>query len=209
MTIGTCEAPTSIVPAGLRVSNGRRARPLYVVCSPVRGVGKTLVSRLLTEVHFIDEKQVAAFDLADEGPQMADFLPGCTAISEIGNILGQMQFFERLICDSDSTTIVDLSHRVFRDFFLVVHKIGFFEEARRRSVEPVILFIVDQDPKAAKAYAILRRWFSDVALIPLRNHKSATGMRFLEKFPLSSAVPLSVQIPVLSPALTAIVDQPS
>ena len=140
---------------------------------------------------------------------MADFLPGCTAISEIGNIVGQMQFFERLISDGDSTIIIDLSHRVFRDFFLVVHKIGFFEEARRRSVEPVILFIVDQDPKAAKAYAILRRWFSDVALIPLRNQKSAAGMRFLEKFPLSSAVPLSVEVPVLSPALTAVVDQPS
>jgi hypothetical protein len=172
-------------------------------------VGKTLISRLLAEVLFIDEKQVSAFDLADEGPQMADFLPGCTAVSEIGNIVGQMQFFDRLICESDSTRIIDLSHRVFKDFFLVVHKIGFFEEARSRSVEPIILFLVDQDPKAAKAYAILRRWFADVALIPIRNRKTTGSVRSLDQFPVSSAVPLSVEVSALSPALTALVDQPS
>ena len=57
-----------------RVMNDKTT-PLYVVCSPCRGVGKTLVSRLLTEFYVLDDRPVAAFDLADEGPQLADYLP--------------------------------------------------------------------------------------------------------------------------------------
>jgi hypothetical protein len=57
--------------------------PLYVVCSPCRRVGKTLVSRLLTEFYVVNDRPVAAFDLADEGPQLADYLPGITTIADI------------------------------------------------------------------------------------------------------------------------------
>jgi hypothetical protein len=209
MAVASCDAPAKIKPAGISELYGRRTRPLYVVCSPVRGVGKTLVARVLTEMHFIDEAPVTVFDLADEGPQMADFLPGSTAISDIDNITIQMEFFDRLIANNDSAKVIDLSHRMFKNFFLVVHKIGFFEEARRRSIEPVILFLIDRDPKAAKAYAILRRWFSDVALIRVRNQKTAADGRGFEDFPVSNTVPLSVEVPVLSPALTALVGQPS
>jgi len=175
----------------------------------VRSVGKTLIARMLTEMHFIDEDPVTAFDLADEGPQMADFLPDSTAISDIGDITGQMQFFDRLIADNDSAKVIDVSHRVFKNFFLIVNKIGFFQEARRQSIEPVILFLTNPDPKAAKAYAILQRWFSDVALIPVLNQKTVAGGRDNEKFPLCSTVPISVEVPCISPALTALVDQPS
>ena len=42
---------------------------------------------------------VAAFDLADEGPQLADYLPGITTIADISDTRGQMAFFDRLIAD--------------------------------------------------------------------------------------------------------------
>ena len=45
--------------------------PLYIVCSPRRNVGKTLLARLLAEFYFAHDRPVAAFDLADEGPQFA------------------------------------------------------------------------------------------------------------------------------------------
>jgi hypothetical protein len=96
-----------------------KTTPLYVVCSPCRGVGKTLVSRLLTEFYVLHGRPVAAYDLADEGPQLADYLPQFTTICDIGDIFGQMAFFERLIADNDR-------------IFTVVEEIGFFEEARRR-----------------------------------------------------------------------------
>jgi hypothetical protein len=67
--------------------------PLYVVCSPRTRVGKTLVSRLLTEFYFVDDRHVAAFDLADEGPQLVDYLPEITTVVDIRDIRGQVAFF--------------------------------------------------------------------------------------------------------------------
>jgi hypothetical protein len=126
-----------------------KTTPLYVVCSPCRRVGKTLVSRLLAEFYVVNDRPVAAFDLADEGPQLADYLPGTTTIADIGDTRGQMAFFDRLIADDVGAKIIDLSHRVFKNFFTVVQEIRFFEEARHRSIEPLILFVVEQDPKSA------------------------------------------------------------
>jgi hypothetical protein len=60
-----------------------KTTPLYVVCSPCRCVGKTLVARLLTEFYVLKDRPVAAFDLADEGPQLADYLPKVTTIIEL------------------------------------------------------------------------------------------------------------------------------
>ena len=134
-----------------------RTTPLYVVCSPCRGVGKTLVSRLLIEFHAIDDRPVAAFDLADEGPQLADFLPQFTTVVDLGDTQGQMALFDRLIADQDAAKIIDLSHRTFQKFFEVVQTIDFFEEARRCSIEPLILFVIAPDPKSAQAYSMLRQ----------------------------------------------------
>jgi hypothetical protein len=57
-----------------------------------------------------------------------------------------MALFDRLIADHQSTKIIDLSHRTFNEVFVVGHKIGFFEEARRRSIEPLILFMTNPSP---------------------------------------------------------------
>ena len=91
-----------------------KTTPLYVICSPCRRVGKTLVSRLVAEFYVVNDRPVAAFDLADEGPQLADYLPGITTIADIGDTRGQMAFFDRLIADDVGARIVDLSHRVFK-----------------------------------------------------------------------------------------------
>src|SRR5215467_3240789 len=101
-----------------------KTTPLYVVCSPCRHVGKTLVSRLLTEFYVVNDRPVAAFDLADEGPQLADYLPGITTIADISDTRGQMAFFDRLIADDVGARIVELECRVFKIFFAVVQEIG-------------------------------------------------------------------------------------
>src|ERR1700720_1753868 len=130
-----------------------KTTPLYVVCSPCRRVGKTLVSRLLTEFYVVNDRPVAAFDLADEGPQLADYLPDCTTIADISDAPGQMALFDRILADRQATKIIDLSHRTFKSFFTIAEQIGFFEEARRQAIEPLILFMIDPGPKSAKAYA--------------------------------------------------------
>lgn len=183
--------------------------PLYIVCSPARCVGKTLISRLLTEFHVLDERPVAAFDLADEGPQLTDYLAGLATIADIGDTRGQMAFFDQLIAAADGAKIIDVSHRTFKHFFAVVDEIGFFKEARRRSFEPVILFIADREPKSAEAYATLRRSFSDASLLPVRNQIEEVATWPDDSSSPDAAMPASLDIPLLGFSLRALIDQHS
>jgi hypothetical protein len=190
-----------------RDGGGRKTTPLYIVCSPQRDVGKTLLARLLAEFYLIDGRPVAAFDLADEGPQLVDFLPRCTTLADISDAIGQMALFDQIIADRQATKIIDLSHRTFKDFFTIAEKISFFEEARRNAIEPLILFMIDPGPKSAKAYTILRRWFAEASLLPVRNQLVAKGIPYCASFPNESAVSVSLEIPVLGSSLRTLVDQ--
>src|SRR5262249_17763781 len=152
-----------------------KTTPLYIVCSPRPRVGKTLLSRLLIDFYSLADRPVAAFDLADEGPQLADFMPGRTTVVDISDIFGQMACLDSLISDNKAIKVIDLSRRIFRNFFIVVQKIGFFEEARHHAIEPLLLFMVDPDPKSAEVYSILQRSFADVPLLPVRNQAVASG----------------------------------
>jgi hypothetical protein len=184
-----------------------KTNPLYIVCSPCRCVGKTLVSRLLTEFHVLDDRPVAAFDLADEGPQLADYLPALTTIADIGDTRGQMAFFDRLIGDNDGARILDVSHRAFKNFYAVAREIGFFEEARRHSIAPLILFIVDPSPKAAEAYAALSRSCAQASLVPVRNQVEA---RTRTDAPGDAGEPsASLDISLLGFSMRALIDRPS
>jgi hypothetical protein len=177
-----------------------KTTPLYVVCSPFRCVGKTLISRLLVERRVIDGRAVAAFDLADEAPQLADYQPDVTTVAAIDDTGDQMTFFERLIADEATATVVDVSHRTFKAFFTVAQKIGFFDEARRRGFEPVVLFVIDPDPRAAKAYGMLRRWFTQAPILPVHNQIAAPAN--------AGGAPPALEIPVLGLSLRALVDRP-
>jgi hypothetical protein len=186
-----------------------KTTPLYVVCSPCRRVGKTLVSRLLTEFYVVNDRPVAAFDLADEGPQLADYLPDVTTIVDISDTRGQMAFFDRLIADDVGARIIDLDRRVFKNFFTVVEKIRFFEEARHRSIEPLILFIIDPDPKSATAYAVLQHRLSQASLLPVRNQIEAAAISYGGAPSKVNIAPTSLDIPVLGFPLRAHIDRQS
>jgi hypothetical protein len=209
MLIGSIEAPVQTGSIRARDGANRRTTPLYIICSPQRCVGKTLLARLLAEFYLIDGRPVAAFDLADEGPQLADFLPRCTTIADISDAPGQMALFDQIIADRQATKIIDLSHRTFKDFFTIAEKIGFFEEARRQGIEPLILFMIDPGPKSAKAYTILRRWCSEASLLPVRNQIVAKGIPYCAVFPNESSVSVSLEMPVLGSSLKPLVDQQS
>jgi hypothetical protein len=187
-----------------------KTTPLYVVCSPRRCVGKTLVSRLLTEYYLADYRPVAAFDLADEGPQLTDYLPDTTTIVDISDIRGQLSFFDRLISDNLYAKVIDLGHRAFKNFFAIVREIRFFEEAYQHSIEPLILFIADSDPESAKTYTMLRHQFSEASsLLPVRNQIDANPIEHHDAFPGQNMAPVSLDIPFLGLSLRALVEQDS
>jgi hypothetical protein len=209
MLIAARQAPVETETIRGREGASRKTTPLYVICSPQRCVGKTLLARLLAEFYLIDGRPVAAFDLADEGPQLADFLPQCTTVSDISDAPGQMALFDRIIADRQATKIIDVSHRTFKDFFTIAEKIGFFEEARRQAIEPLLLFMIDPGPKSARAYTILGRWFAEASLLPVRNLMVAKGIPYGAAFPNESTVSVSLEIPLLGSSLKTLVDQHS
>src|SRR5262249_43945088 len=126
--IDRCDTPAAPSPEPARSV----AAPIYVVCSPNRQVGKTMLARLLAEHYMADARPVAAFDLADEAPGLADFLTRHVTIPSIRDTRGQVRFFDGLLETGNIPKIIDLSHREFANFFTIVDKIGLFEEARRR-----------------------------------------------------------------------------
>jgi hypothetical protein len=192
--------------------------PIYVVCSPSPRVGKTLVARCLTEYHVADGRPVAAYDLSDESPQLTDYLPQHAQAADIADIGGQMALFDGLIAGEEMPKVIDVGHRAFWRFFAVVHRIGLFDEARLHGIEPVILFVTDADPRAEKAFALLRCSFPDLSLLPVRNRAMTKGERFGETFPYPSMVdadPLdanalatSLEIAELPSLLRGFVDRP-
>ena len=178
------------------------ATPLYV-SAPRAGASERLCYRVCSPSStssMIDPWRHSTWPT--KRPQLADYLPQFTTTADISDIRGQMAFFDRLIADNDGAKIVDLSHRTFKDFFTVVEKIGFFEEARRRSIEPLILFLVDPDPKSPQAYAILRRRFTQASLLPVRNRVSDD-----EASPDAGTPPASLEIALLDFALRAVIDR--
>ena len=68
-----------------------------------------------------------------------------------------MALFDRLVADNWRTTVIDLGYGLFDQFFAVMAEIGFEQEARRRGIEPIVLFITDSAPTTARSYAELRR----------------------------------------------------
>jgi hypothetical protein len=181
----------------------KKTTPLFVVCSPCRCVGKTLVSRLLAEFYVVNDRPVAAFDLADEGPQLAEYLPNITTIADISDTRGQMALFDRLLAEKDTPVVIDVSYRAFKDFFTVVQEIHFFQEARHRFIEPLILFIIDPNPKSANAYATLRHWLSEAPLVPVRNQTEAGAIQTRPPVGQSSA-PVSLSRSQSCPGCTTI-----
>jgi hypothetical protein len=201
--IDRCDAPAA--PSDERVRSV--PTPLYIVCSPNRQVGKTMVARLLAEHYMADARTVAAFDLSDEAPGLADFVARHVTIPSISDTRGQVRFFDGLIETCNIPKIIDLSHREFANFFTIVDKIGLFEEARRRSVEPLILFLIDPSPIAAKAYDLLRRRFTGISLLPVRNLTVAKGLPYRASFPHASRLVVSLEIAALGPAARTFVER--
>lgn len=184
-----------------------KTTPLYVICSPRRCGGKTLVSRLLTELYLLGDRPVAAFDLDDEGPQLASYLPQFTTIVDINDISGQIAFFERVLAENEGAKIIDVSHRTFKTFFTIAHQINLFGEARRRRIAPLVLFIVDDNPKSPDAYASIRDRFTEASILPVRNMAESTAIAICEATTKTRTRPALLEVPLLSFSLRALIDR--
>lgn len=149
--------------------------PVYIVCSPRPGVGKTLLARLLTEFLQLQNGAVAAFDINLREPALLDYLPRLTETAAIADTHDQMALMDRLIVDDGIAKTIDLGFHAFDDFFKMVAEIGFMKEAPRRGVAPIVLYIPDATRPAAQGWTMLRSDFPQSTLIPVDNEHVLYG----------------------------------
>lgn len=183
------------------------SRPTHVciVASPRPRTGRTTLVRALTEFYRLDGP-VTAFDLDAMDATLEQFLPECTVRADIDETPSQVALFDQLIVPDGRPKVVDVSAHAFEAFFNVVAEIDFAGEARRQSIEPLILFAANSDPLSIKAYKRMRARFWGIPMAPVYNEGIGRGHDLREQFPASSSVALPLHIPAFSPALRTIVD---
>jgi len=181
--------------------------PLYIIASPRPRTGKTLISRLMLEFFRADRRPLVGYDLNPREPAFAERFPKLVWPADIADTRGQMELFDRLIVDSASTKVVDLGYGPFEQFFTVMGEIGFLQEARRRLIEPVVLFVTDPAPSTVRSYAELRHRLA-ASFVPV--HNEAVSVMFArEDFPPTRAECSLIRIPRLSPIVRGVIDRPN
>jgi len=181
---------------------------LYIVASQHPRVGKTLIARLLIEFFRSGGRSLVGYDLDPREPALAGYFPNLVWTVDIADTRGQMALFDRLIADHWRTTVIDLGYGLFEQFFTVMAEIGFEYEARRRLIEPIVLFIADSAPSTARTYAELRRRLPRTTFVPVHN-ESASFMFINRDFPPTRAECGIIRIPRLSPIVRGVIDRPS
>ncbi|HEY0219307.1 MAG TPA: hypothetical protein VGC26_06020 [Afipia sp.] len=152
-----------------------RRTPVYIVCSPRPGVGKTLISRLLTEFLLLQNGSITAFDINLREPSLLDYLPELTETATISDTHGQMALMDQIIVNDGVPKVIDLGFHAFDDFFKLIGQIGFIKEASRRSIDPVILFLPDATRASVMAWRMLGTNFPDAKLIAIDNDQVLQG----------------------------------
>ena len=155
--------------------------PLYIVASPRPRMGKTLLARLLMEFFRDSDRPLVGFDLNPGEPLLAGRFPKLVWTVDIADTRGQMALFDRLLADTTSTKVIDLGYGPFEQFFAVMQEIGFVPEARRRSIEPIVLFIPDPTAATMRIYAELQRRLPAI-FVPVHN-ESVSLMFSRQDFP--------------------------
>jgi hypothetical protein len=182
--------------------------PLYIVASPRPRVGKTLVARLLIEFFHAGGRPLVGYDLHPREPALAGRFPSLVWPVDITETRGQMELFDRLIADDSSTRVIDLGYGPFDQFFGVMAEIGFVAEARRRSIEPIVLFVTDPAAATVRSYAELRRRLPTTTFVPVHN-ESVSVMFTKEDYPPTRPECGMIRIPRLSPIVRGVIDRPS
>lgn len=183
-----------------------RPTHVYIVVSPRPRVGKTLMARVFTEFYRSEARPVAAFDLDANDTALTEFLPGFAVGAQIADTRGQMALFDRLIVADEKPKVLDIGTSSFEPFVRVMTEIDFVPEARRRSVEPVFMFVASPDERAIKAYGELSRRFPDLAVVPIFNDGVARIAQVRDKYPAQGGVAMPIRVPAFSPTLRHIVD---
>jgi hypothetical protein len=177
---------------------------LYIVASRHPRVGKTLLSRLVIEFLRISGRPLVGYNLDPRELALAGCFPSLVWPVDIADTRGQMSLFDRILADHWRTTVIDLGHGLFDQFWA---EIGFEDEARQKLIQPIVLFITDSAPFTAQTYVELRGRLERTIFVPVHN-EAASFMVIAQDFPPSSPKYETIRIPRLSPMVRGVIDRP-
>ena len=180
---------------------------VIVVASPRPRVGKTLLARLLVDYYLLEGHPLRAFDLNSGEGTLAQFLPDHVTMSSIAEVQGQMALFDRLVTVDDTVKIIDVGHEAFEAFFSLAERIDFADEARRRGIALVVLFMISNDRVTVDAYRKLAEHFPRLTLTPVQNEMFGAG-QMRDKFPPVGRGAALLRVPALAPGLRKHVELP-
>lgn len=182
---------------------------VYIVCSPHRHVGTTVTARLLADYFAYNNRPFQAFDTDPHESPLAVCFPREAKVADVNAIQGQITMFDQLLVHDEIPKIVDLWHHSYRQFFALTREIGFFEEAQRLSVAPILLFVADRQPSSVEAAQMLMRQCPDLGMVIVNNEGAAPlGAEVydhLARYPSER----TFQIPALDPAFRQTLDDPN
>jgi hypothetical protein len=146
---------------------------IYIVCSPVGRVGKTTAARLLADYFLLSGRNFSGFDTDPREPVFARWFPDQVAVVDLSTVQGNMALFDPLLVNDGVPKIVDLWHRSWDGFFSVLSDTEFIAEARRVSVEPVWLYVVDGSAYSIGVANDLADCYPDVGMVTVNNEGAA------------------------------------
>jgi hypothetical protein len=187
----------------------KRRTPIYIVCSPRRRAGTTLLTRLLFDFLSFDDTRVAAFDTNSYEPVLTARLRGEAIAVDMATTLGQINLFDRLVLGDATAKVIDLWQRHFELFFSLMHEIGFVEEARRQLIDLTIFILIDTDRASFEILKGLQSGFASLTFVPVFNDATARTIQAEDtRERLRAQFRHSLRITALDPVLSLLVDGP-
>jgi hypothetical protein len=186
-----------------------RRQPVYLVCSPHPRVGTSTTARLLADYHVVEKRPFATFDTDPHERVLATFFPAETTVADLSVTRGQIALFDRLLVPSPEVRIVDIWTRSYRQFFAQASDIGFFEEAERLDLQPIVLFMTNGSFDAVDAADEIARTWPELPMIVVSNEGAAPLGEAVHDHLASFPTDRNFQIPELDPIMRRHIENPN
>ena len=180
----------------------------YIVCSPHPRVGVTTTARLLGDYFIYQRRGFAGFDTDAHETPFASRFPNEARVTDLAMIQGQISLFDRLLVNDETAKVVDVWNRSFKQFFSIVREVGFIEEARRLSIEPVILFNVDETMACLEAAMQIKRQWPEISMVIVNNEGAAPLHEEVHDILAHYPSERNFQIPALDPIVQKAMEKP-
>lgn len=186
----------------------KRSTFVFIVCSPLGRVGKTLTARLLMDYYLSSDRFPVAFDTNHFEPSLAPVFPNETNIVDLTSTRGEMDLFDRLVEPDEVPKVVDLWHVSYDKFFRHAQEFGFVQEAWAHGIEPIVVLLTDERERFAQEVRSLADQWRGVKIV-LVHDEGLTRLPHERVFgkPFRLAHPILI-LPELDVVVRRALDQP-